>query len=85
MCVTLSYTSHFSTMTATLSIRINKELQDLLEQTSKRTGKPKSDLVREALQRQLDIESFRQVRKSILPFAEAEGILTENDAWRDIS
>lgn len=72
-------------MTATLSIRINKELQDLLEQTSKRTGKPKSDLVREALQRQLDIESFRQVRKSFLPFAEAEGILTENDAWRDIS
>ncbi|MBP3193055.1 ribbon-helix-helix domain-containing protein [Natronogracilivirga saccharolytica] len=72
-------------MTATLSIRINKELQDLLEQTSKRTGKPKSDLVREALQRQLDIESFRQVRKSILPFAEAEGILTENDVWRDIS
>jgi len=85
MCITLSYTPHFSTMTATLSIRINKELQDLLEQTSKRTGKPKSDLVREALQRQLDIESFRQVRKSILPFAEAEGILTENDVWRDIS
>lgn len=72
-------------MSTTLSIRINKELQDLLEQTSKRTGKPKSDLVREALQRQLDIESFRQVRKSILPYAEAEGILTENDVWRDVS
>lgn len=72
-------------MNATLSIRINKELQDLLEQTSIRTGKPKSDLVREALQRQLNIESFRQVRNNILPFAEANGILTDDDVWRDIS
>lgn len=72
-------------MSTTLTIRINKELKDLLEQTARHTGKPKSDLVREALRRQLDIESFRQIRKNILPFAEAEGILTENDVWRDVS
>ena len=72
-------------MSATLSIRIDKELQDLLEETSRSTGKPKSELVREALQRQLEIESFRQIRSNILPFAEAKGVLTEDDVWKDIS
>lgn len=45
----------------------------------------KSELVREALRRQLSIESFRQIRNRILPFAETQGLLTDEDVWREIS
>lgn len=72
-------------MDTTLSIRIDKDLESLLNQVAKRTGRPKSELVREALRRQLSIESFQQVRNRILPFAESQGLLTDEDVWREIS
>jgi len=72
-------------MSRTLSIRIDRDLDKLLEQAAKRTGRPKSELVREALRRQLSIESFHQIRNRILPFAESQGLLTDDDVWREIS
>lgn len=72
-------------MNTTISIRIDSELDKLLSSTAKRTGRAKSDLVREALKRQLAVESFQQLRNTILPFAEAQGLLTDEDVWRDIS
>lgn len=56
-----------------------------LEKTVKRTGRAKSELVREALKRQLAIESFQHIRSTIIPFAEANGMLTDEDVWREIS
>jgi len=70
---------------STLSIRIDKDLSQLLEKAAKRTGRPKSELVRDALRRQLSIESFQQIRNRILPFAESQGLLTDEDVWREIS
>ena len=75
----------FILMDTTLSIRIDKDLESLLNEAAKRTGRPKSELVREALRRQLSIESFQQIRKRILPFAESQGLLTDEDVWREIS
>jgi len=72
-------------MKTTLSIRIDEDLEKLIEQVAKRTGRPKSELVREALRRQLSIESFQQIRNRILPFAESQGLLTDEDVWREIS
>ena len=72
-------------MKSTLSIRLDQDLGQLLEQAAKRTGRPKSELVRDALRRQLSIESFQQVRNRILPFAESQGLLTDEDVWREIS
>jgi predicted transcriptional regulator len=72
-------------MNTTISIRIDSELDKLLTKTAKRTGRAKSDLVREALRRQLAVESFQQLRNVILPFAEAQGLLTDEDIWREIS
>tara|TARA_R110002124_G_scaffold286171_3_gene466222 strand:+ start:1326 stop:1544 length:219 start_codon:yes stop_codon:yes gene_type:complete len=72
-------------MNSTLSIRIDKDIEALLEQTSKRTGRPKSELVREALRRQLSIEVFQQLRNRVLPFAESQGLLTDEDIWNEIS
>lgn len=72
-------------METTISIRLDKDLDTLLNQVAKQSGRPKSELVREAMRRQLSIESFHQIRKRILPFAESQGLLTDEDIWREIS
>ncbi len=72
-------------MNTTLTIRIDKELEQLLEESSKRTGQSKSELVRQALKRQLTIESFQQLRKELLPYGEAKGWLTDEDVFDEVS
>lgn len=72
-------------MDKTISIRLDEQLNTLLDKASRQSGRPKSELVRDAIRRQLAIHSFQQIRKRILPFAEAQGLLTDDDVWRDIS
>tara|TARA_R110002124_G_scaffold270505_1_gene439014 strand:- start:5445 stop:5663 length:219 start_codon:yes stop_codon:yes gene_type:complete len=72
-------------MDTTLTIRIDKELEELLEESSKKTGRSKSELVRQALKRQLAVESFQQLRKELLPYGEAQGWLTDEDVFREVS
>ena len=49
------------------------------------TGRSRSDLVRDALRRQLALLQFEQLRRRIVPFAEARGYLTDEDVFRDVS
>ena len=72
-------------MDSTLTIRIDKELEQLLEDASKKSGRSKSELVRQAIKRQLSIESFQELRKQLLPYGEAQGWLTDEDVFREIS
>ena len=72
-------------MDTTLNIRIDKELDKLLEESARRSGRSKSELVRQALKRQLHIESFQQLRKELLPYGEAQGWLTDEDVFGDVS
>ncbi|MEX0661123.1 MAG: ribbon-helix-helix protein, CopG family [Balneolaceae bacterium] len=72
-------------MDTTLTIRIDKELGQLLEESSKKSGRSKSELVRQAIKRQLSIESFQQLRKELLPYGEAQGWLTDEDVFREVS
>jgi len=44
-----------------------------------------SDLVRESLQRYIAIYKFRRLRNKVLPFAESQGILTDEDIFDVIS
>lgn len=71
--------------TATLTIRLDKDLDDLLTEASKRLGRNRSEIVREALRRQLRLERFEELRKRIMPFAEARGYLTDEDIFSQIS
>lgn len=64
---------------ATLTIRLDDELERLLAEASRRTGKSKSDIAREALRRQIRLESFEALRRRIMPFAEARGYLEDED------
>ena len=72
-------------MNQTLTIRIPDDLRVGLQEISKAEGKPISDLVRESLKRYIAIYRFRKLRNMVLPFAEAQGILTDEDVYKEVS
>ena len=45
----------------------------------------KSEFARDALKRQLAIARFKDIRSRVAPFAEAEGWLTDEDVFEDLS
>lgn len=69
----------------TLTIRLSEELKSDLDQLSRDEHKAVSDIVRESLKRYIAIERFRSVRKKVLPFAEAQGLLTDEDVFKALS
>jgi len=71
--------------TKTITLRLDKELDDMLAKVSMQSGKNRSEVAREALRRQLRLQQFEELRKRIMPFAEARGYLTDEDIFSDIS
>jgi predicted transcriptional regulator len=71
--------------TSTLSIRLDEGLEKLLAKASKQTGRSRSDVAREALRRQLRLTQFETIRRRMMPFAEARGILTDEDVFSRVS
>jgi len=69
----------------TLTIRLPNDLRSDLQKLSQEQNKPVSDIVRESLRRYVAVEKFRTLRKKALPFAEAQGFLTDEDVFRAIS
>jgi predicted transcriptional regulator len=70
---------------STITVRLDKKLDSELRKLAKQTGRPKSDLIRDALRRQLALTRFERMRASVAPFAEARGWLTDEDVFRDVS
>ena len=79
-CTTLS-----DMKTSALTIRLDPDLERQLERLSAATGRTRSELVRDALRRQLALLQFEQLRRRLVPFAEARGYLTDEDVFRDVS
>ncbi len=71
--------------TSAVTIRLEPELQKRLDKICKQSGRTRSDILREALKRQLSILRFQQLRRQVLPFAEAAGYLTDEDIFKAIS
>jgi predicted transcriptional regulator len=69
----------------TLTIRLPDELRDDLQKLSEEQSKPVSDIVRESIRRYVAVEKFRSLRRKVLPFAEAQGYLTDEDVFKAIS
>jgi predicted transcriptional regulator len=69
----------------TLTIRLPNELKDHLQKLSEEQNKPVSDIVRESIRRYVAVDRFRALRKRVLPFAEAQGFLTDEDIFKEIS
>ena len=73
-----------SYMKSTITVRLPGELRAALETISESEQKAVSDIVRESIRRYVAIHSFRRLRNKVLPFAEAQGLLTDEDVFRDL-
>ena len=69
----------------TLTLRLDEELERDLDNLAKQTGRTRSDLARDALRRQLSLLRFERLRNMVLPFAEARGLLTDEDVFSAVS
>ena len=69
-------------MPDTVTIRIPSTVQKELRRTCKEAGISLSTVVRESIQRYLAVRRFRKLRNKILPFAESQGILTDEDVLK---
>jgi predicted transcriptional regulator len=72
-------------MSQTMTVRIPDDLSKDLKEISKKEGIPISNLVRESLKKYVMLYRFRKLREMVLPFAEAQGILTDEDVYKQIS
>jgi predicted transcriptional regulator len=71
--------------TSTLTIRLDRALERQVAAMAKRSGRSRSDIARDALRRQLAVMQFEDARRSVMPFAEARGYLTDEDVFRTVS
>jgi predicted transcriptional regulator len=71
-------------MNRPITIRIPDDLRKVLQDISKSEKMPVSDIVRESIRKYVSIHRFRQLRRKVLPFAEAQGLLTDEDIFKDL-
>jgi len=68
-----------------VTVRLDDELRPLLDEVCRRSGRTRSEVVREALRRHLAQLRFEQLRRRVMPFAEARGYLTDEDVFKHVS
>ena len=67
-----------------ITFRVPEDLNNDLQKISKEEDKPVSNLIRESLRRYIQIYRFRKLREKVLPFAEAQGLLTDEDIFNKL-
>lgn len=70
-----------TTFTVSLPDKISRELAALV----RRSGKNRSQVVQEALRRQIALERFRSLREKLVPKGSKAGFHTDEDAFKAIS
>ncbi|MFZ1121640.1 MAG: ribbon-helix-helix domain-containing protein [Candidatus Binataceae bacterium] len=68
-----------------ITVRLEHDLEPLLDEVCRRSGRTRSDVVREALKRYLAQLRFEQLRRRVMPFAEARGYLNDEDVFNKVS
>jgi len=71
-------------MSTMITVRLSDDLRAELEKMSEIEDKPLSDVVRESLRRYVAIQQFRRLRRKVLPFAESQGLLTDDDIFESL-
>lgn len=72
-------------MNSSITLRLDPNLQRRLDRACRQLGRTRSDVIREALRRQLSLLQFAQGRRRVRPFALARGYLTDGDVFRDVT
>jgi len=78
-CTTLSY------MSSSVTVRLDDDLARALNRVAAATGRSRSEVVREALRRQIAVARFDSLRRRLAPLAEAHGWLTDEDVFNNVS
>lgn len=69
----------------TFTVRIPEKLRADLRRIRRQQNKPVSDVVRDSVRRYVSIAKFRALRKKVLPFVEAQGLVTDKDVFQAVS
>ena len=72
-------------MAGYITIRLPEDLEKELETVIKEEKTSKSEIIREAISRHLARKRFKRLRRQVLPFAEAQGIFTDEDVLEAVS
>ena len=72
-------------MRSVLSVSLPEKLASELEDYAKKTGRNKSDIVKESVSVYLWEARFRKIRRRLSVKAKKGGIVTEEDVYRTIS
>ncbi len=72
-------------MKSTITVRLDEDLEELLEQVSKKSNQSRSEIVRDALRRRLAVKRFYEIRNEMIPYAEKAGFYTDEDVFREVS
>lgn len=72
-------------MRESVSISLPPWLKERLDQSVKRDRMNRSDIVREALREYFTRKDLERIRQSMIPLAEARGVFTDEDVFREVS
>ncbi len=72
-------------MRATLTISLPEEISEGLSSLVKRSGKSRSQVVQEALRKQIALERFRDLRERLVPKGRKSELHTDEDVFRVVS
>ncbi len=70
---------------AAVTLRLDPKLQRELDRLCRRLGRTRSDVLRDALRRQIALLRFEEGRRRVMPYAETAGYLIDEDVFRDVS
>jgi len=71
--------------TATVRVRLEADLMRVLDQMCRRSGRNRSEVMRDILKRHLAASQFEILRRRAVPFVAARGYLTDEDVFRIVS
>jgi metal-responsive CopG/Arc/MetJ family transcriptional regulator len=72
-------------MRATLTISLPEEISMGLATLVRRSGKSRSQVVQDALRKQIAIERFKDLRERLVPKGRKAGFATDEDVFEEIS
>jgi metal-responsive CopG/Arc/MetJ family transcriptional regulator len=72
-------------MRESISISLPEEIKEALDELSEAEGVTRSEVVREALHEYIYLRRLRKLRSRLMPYAEAQGVYTDEDVFREVS
>jgi predicted transcriptional regulator len=68
-----------------ITVRLDDDLVPILDEFCRRSGRTRSEVMREALKHHLAQLRFEQLRRRVMPFAKARSYLTDEDVFDRVS